>query len=164
MQKVGDFFATGEGKADPERHPEQISGSGGGGPVEAVWWNKDKGTQWRVRGRAYVVGPDIESEEGKKNSGVRTVKSEVGKRMRVLSGGGQAEGKEDGEGKEWSWERELTGHFGNCSPGMRGMFSNSLTFPHLSRLGRHSSLHVVQNVCQILDTAILKPVELTLTL
>jgi hypothetical protein len=23
---------------------------------------------------------------------------------------------------EWSWKRELTGHFGNNSPGLRGMF------------------------------------------
>jgi len=28
--------------------------------------------------------------------------------------------KEDGK-EEWSWKRELGGHFGNMSPGMRGM-------------------------------------------
>jgi hypothetical protein len=33
------------------------------------------------------------------------------------------EGMEGREG-EWSWERELAGHFGNLSPGMRGSFRN----------------------------------------
>ena len=110
MEKISDFFATSEGKAD---HEELTKGSGGGGPIEAVWWNKDAGTQWRVRGRAYVVAPDIDSSEDGRggSSGVRTVKSEIGKRMRILSAG---------ETTDWSWTRELTGHFGNVSPGMRG--------------------------------------------
>lgn len=110
MEKVGDLFASSEGRAD---RPELTQGSGGGGPVEAVWWISEVGVQWRIRGRAYVVGPDIESEEGKGSSGVRTVKSQVGRRMRLT---------EEGKGKEneWSWQKEVTGHFGNCSPGMRG--------------------------------------------
>lgn len=108
MQKVGQLFATSAGKAGSE---EQVQGSGGGGPCEAVYWIKEKGMQWRIKGTAFVVAPDIEG--GEESSGVRTVKSEVGGRMRVVEGG------EDKLG-EWSWGRELTGHFGNCSPGMRG--------------------------------------------
>lgn len=111
MQKVGQIFATSAGHAEKE---EQVQGSGGGGPVEAVWWVKEVGTQWRVRGEAFVVGEDI--EEGG-SSGVRTVRSEVGRRMRRV---------DEGEG-EWSWGRELTAHFGNCSPGMRGMLYISPT-------------------------------------
>ena len=64
-----------------------------------------------MKGEAFVVGRDI--DEGG-SSGVRTVKSEVGRRMRRT----EAEGQEG----DWSWAKELTAHFGNCSPGMRGMF------------------------------------------
>ncbi len=109
MQKVLEIFSSSAGHAEKD---EQVQGSGGGGPVEAVWWIKDTGTQWRIKGEAFVVGTDIEGEGGE-SSGVRTVKSEVGERMRVVDGS---------KGHEWSWGRELTGHFGNCSPGMRGMF------------------------------------------
>ena len=107
MQKVGEIFSSSAGHADKD---EQVQGSGGGGPVEAVWWIKDTGTQWRIKGQAFVVGRDIEGD-GEESSGVRTVKSEVGERMRVVDGSKE---------QEWSWGRELTAHFGNCSPGMRG--------------------------------------------
>jgi hypothetical protein len=109
MEKVGQLFSSSAGYADRE---SLIQGSGGGGPVEAVWWVKEEGvmTQWRIKGEAFVVGRDIEEDE--KSSGVRTVKSEVGSRMKVLK-----EGKEG----EWSWLKEMDAHFGNCSPGMRGL-------------------------------------------
>jgi len=107
MEKVGEIFGSSAGHADSK---EQTQGSGGGGPVEAVWWAKETGTQWRVKGRAYIVADDIEGAE--ESSGVRTVKSEVGKRMRIVD-----ESKE----KDWSWERELTGNFGNQSPGIKGV-------------------------------------------
>lgn len=110
MEKVGQIFATSAGHAESS---EQVQGSGGGGAVEAVYWVKEVGTQWRIRGRAYVIGEDIEGGDGE-SSGVRTVKSEVGKRMRVASEG---EGKEG----EWSWGKELTGFFGNQSPGIKGV-------------------------------------------
>ncbi|KAI9800279.1 MAG: hypothetical protein M1833_003393 [Piccolia ochrophora] len=111
MEKVPEIFASSAGKGEVS----QAQGSGGGGPVEAVWWIAgDTMTQWRMKGEAFVVGPDIEGE-GEESSGVRTVKSELGKRMRVV--------KEGGEG-EWSWGKELTAHFGNISPGMRGSFKN----------------------------------------
>lgn len=115
MQKVGELFASSAGHAAKD---EQVQGSGGGGPCEAVFWVKEKGTQWRIKGTAFVVAPDIEGgEDERESSGVRTVKSEIGGRMRVV------EGAQDKEG-EWSWGRELTGHFGNCSPGMRGIEVN----------------------------------------
>ena len=68
-----------------------------------------------MKGEAFIVGPDIEggSEQTKESSGVRTTKSELGSRMRVV--------KEEGRDK-WSWNRELTAHFGNNSPGLRGWF------------------------------------------
>ncbi|KAJ9644623.1 hypothetical protein H2199_003586 [Coniosporium tulheliwenetii] len=108
MEKIPQLFASSAGHAESV---EQAQGSGGGGPVEAVWWVKETGTQWRIKGKAFVVGPDIEDAE--ESSGVRTVKSEVGKGMRCV----KEEGKEG-----WSWKRELTAQFGNNSPGLRGTF------------------------------------------
>ena len=105
MNKSMELFASSSGRAD---NPRLAQGSGGGGPCEAVWWAKHAMVQWRVRGKAFVVGPDIEDQE---SSGVRTVKSEIGRRMRVVS-------EEDKE--TWSWGKELTAHFGNLSPGRRG--------------------------------------------
>ena len=60
-----------------------------------------------------VVGDDVEDGQGEESSGVRTLKTEVAKRVRVV---------DESRKKEWSWRREVTGHFGNCSPGMRGSF------------------------------------------
>ena len=110
MEKVTDIFTSSPGHASD---PEQMQGSGGGGPVEAVFWIKEKGTQWRISGTAYVVAEDIEGKEGEKSSGVRTVKSEVGARMQPV-----------GEEGNWSWGTELTAHFGGVSPGMRGTWRN----------------------------------------
>lgn len=112
MNKPIELFGSSAGHADDA---SQAQGSGGGGPCEAVWWVKDAMVQWRMKGEAFVVGNDIEGEgeQGKESSGVRTVKSEVGSRMRIVDG--EKEG-------EWGWKRELTGHFGNNSPGLRGMF------------------------------------------
>lgn len=107
MEKVGQIFGTSTGHAESD---EQTQGSGGGGPVEAVWWVEETGTQWRIKGSAYVVSDDIERSE--ESSGVRTVKSEVGKRMRIVN-----QAKE----KDWSWTRELTATFGNQSPGIKGI-------------------------------------------
>ena len=120
MNKPIELFSSSSGHAD---HESLVQGSGGGGPCEAVWWVTDVMVQWRIKGEAFVMGPDIEggSDQSKESSGVRTVKSEVGGRMRVL--------KEDGK-NGWSWQRELTAHFGNMSPGMRGELSSSISHRH----------------------------------
>ena len=117
MEKVPEIFASSPGHGSTS----QSQGSGGGGPVEAVWWVKDVMTQWRMRGQAFVVGPDIEGSAGsEESSGVRTVKSEIGKRMRLIT-------DEAGAEKDWSWDREVTGHFGNLNPGMRGWSDRGLS-------------------------------------
>lgn len=115
MHKTFQIFSSSAGHADRE---SLVQGSGGGGPCEAVFWVKEAGVQWRIKGEAFVVAPDVEGE-GEESSGVRTVKSEVGGRMRVV----REEGREG-----WSWGRELTGHFGNVSPGMRGELSRNLSW------------------------------------
>lgn len=110
MLKVPEVFVSSPGHAEKL---EQTQGSGGGGPVEAVWWAKEAQKQWRMKGHAYVIGPDIEedTEQSKSSSGVRTVKSELGERMRIIN--------DQGVG-EWSWSKELTAHFGNNTPAIRG--------------------------------------------
>ncbi|KAI0972688.1 pyridoxamine 5'-phosphate oxidase-domain-containing protein [Xylaria arbuscula] len=92
---------------------QKLKGSGGGAAVEAMFWPREKGVQWRVRGRAYVLAPDVESStEG------REVMTLLKSRMRRL-----ADTHHEKE-KEWSFAREITAHFGNLSPMMRGTFRN----------------------------------------
>ncbi|KAI1333087.1 pyridoxamine 5'-phosphate oxidase-domain-containing protein [Xylariaceae sp. FL0255] len=119
-----------KGKADRDSTPrdkkenkDRLKGCGGGAPVEAVFWIKEPSVQWRFRGRAYVIAPDVEtSPEG------REVMTMLQSRMRKPEKG-ELKSKPDGDEKEqkqkdWSFARELTAHFGNCSPVMRGTFRN----------------------------------------
>lgn len=109
MDKVPEIFATGEGSPDVSRS------SGGGGLVEAMFWAASTGTQWRLRGRAFVLAPgDIDSS----SAGAEAVRAALKARMRGAGSGGTE------PGDVWSWEREIVGHFGNLSPGMRGSFKN----------------------------------------
>ncbi|KAI1352929.1 pyridoxamine 5'-phosphate oxidase-domain-containing protein [Xylaria sp. FL0043] len=107
----------------PKTKEQKLKGSGGGAAVEAVFWVREHGVQWRVRGRAYVLAPDIESSpEG------REVVTLLKSRMRRLasSPGTTTTASHDGKEKdrEWSFAREITAHFGNLSPIMRGTFRN----------------------------------------
>ncbi|KAK0671123.1 pyridoxamine 5'-phosphate oxidase-domain-containing protein [Cercophora samala] len=104
MAKTSEIFDT----AGPDSQTVSGGPSGGGGPVEAVFWVEETKTQWRVRGRAWVLGPGMDGD----GDGARKVRGVLGERMRRT---GKGEG-------EWSWEREVTAHFGNLSPVMRGSF------------------------------------------
>ncbi|KAH8809086.1 hypothetical protein F5884DRAFT_794422 [Xylogone sp. PMI_703] len=128
MEKVSEIFAS-----TPKQYrfddKEAWKGSGGGGPVEAVFWVPPTMTQWRLQGRAYIIAPDIDGD----NTGVKIARKELGSRMRVVKG---MEGKE----KDWSWSKELTAYFGNQSPTMRGSFRNpppgtSISIPPSEGLG-----------------------------
>ncbi|KAK5944766.1 hypothetical protein PMZ80_001966 [Knufia obscura] len=116
MEKTYHIFATGKGKGDRE---QSKSGTGGGGPVEAVYWVKDTMTQWRVRGKAWLVAADdVEGgTDEAQNSGTVTVKAQVGRYMRPV-------GDHATKNSEWSWKNEVENHFENLSPGMRGTFRN----------------------------------------
>ncbi|KAI2617570.1 pyridoxamine 5'-phosphate oxidase-domain-containing protein [Hypomontagnella submonticulosa] len=108
MDKMAELFGIVEQEGEDEG---TLRGSGGGAPVEAVFWVRETGTQWRLRGRAYVLAPDVEgSAEGKKVIAALTARM-----RRKDSGAGSG-------GEEWSFGREITAHFGNLSPLMRGSF------------------------------------------
>lgn len=114
MSKVFDVFATGKGKGTKE---QSRSGTGGGGPVEAVYWVKENKVQWRVRGRCWLVGwNDVEGDDGQ-NSGTVTVKAQVGRYMRDVP-------VKEGQKGNWSWRTEVENWFENLSPMMRGSFKN----------------------------------------
>jgi pyridoxamine 5'-phosphate oxidase len=115
MHKVYDVFATGKGKGDLE---QSRSGTGGGGPVEAVYWIRDTGSQWRIRGKCWFISADDVEGEEQQNSGTVTVKSQVGRYMRPTKG------NENGNPSDWSWKLEVENQFENLSPMMRGSFKN----------------------------------------
>jgi pyridoxamine 5'-phosphate oxidase len=105
MEKVPELFqtATTGGSSEPPQSRRT-------GPVEAVFWMPEVMTQWRIRGSAVVVGPDIDSEGG------GSARKALEARMRKTDDAGSSD--------QWSWGRELTAHFGNLSPMMRGSFRN----------------------------------------
>jgi hypothetical protein len=137
MAKIPEVFASSRGHGEVA----QSQGSGGGGPVEAVFWVKEVKTQWRFRGEAYVVAQDVEGA-GSESSGVSTMKHKIGERMRVLH--------EDGK-KDWSWNKELTAHFGNLSPGMRGSFKNPVPGSSVSIPPADKALALGQKVNDLED-------------
>ena len=103
MEKASEII-QGDGRGDLDAGPP----SGGGGLVEATFWAAKARTQWRLRGRAYVLGPDIDSDTA------GPVREAIEPYMRVVGNNTDS----------WSWNREVTAHFGNMSPIMRGSFRN----------------------------------------
>lgn len=102
MEKIPELF-----KSAGEVESRQ---SGTGGPVEAVFWIEDTNTQWRIRGHALVIGPDIDSDAAS------PIRSALHQHMRPSSSASAS--------RSFSFARELTAHFGNLSPAMRGSYRN----------------------------------------
>lgn len=98
MDKIPELFRSA---------PEPQSQSGRGGPIEAVFWMPKVMTQWRLRGHAYIIGPDIDTDDA------APVRAALNRYMRRT-----------GKNGDWGWGRELTAQFGNLSPLMRGTFRN----------------------------------------
>lgn len=115
MAKVPELFDSGETGDSPVS-----SSSGGGGPVEAMFWVAETGTQWRLRGHAWALShADIGGADGSAASpGAKAAREAISKRMRPTTS------SSSGEAGQWSWEREVEAQFGNLSPGMRGSFKN----------------------------------------
>lgn len=76
------------------------------GAIEVVFWVKDVMTQWRLRGKAFVIGDDPN------RPGEKGARSEISTGLRKKE-------KSQSE-KDWSWEKEITSYFANHSPVMRG--------------------------------------------
>lgn len=115
MEKVPEMLGShglAQGKAEGAQ-------SGIGGPVEAVFWMDEVKTQWRIRGHSYIIGPDIDS------SVHFPVREALKQHMRPASEDSSGTKTENiPKDASFSFSRELTAHFGNLSPGMRGTFKN----------------------------------------
>ncbi len=79
--------------------------------AEAVWYAAEAQAQWRVRGTAWALGPEPQP----------VARAAIGARMRRLE---RDHDDHDDAAEAWSWPREVTAHFGNLSPAMRGTFRN----------------------------------------
>ncbi|KAM7195653.1 hypothetical protein V8F20_007397 [Naviculisporaceae sp. PSN 640] len=120
MEKAGELCSGPLGEAgNHEESNDGLVDTGGGGAVEAVFWASEHGTQWRIRGRAYLLGPEIDTDGGSELA--RKVKTLLRSKMRRRSSDSESQEPEGAE-KEWSFTREITAHFGNLSPAMRGTF------------------------------------------
>lgn len=114
MGKVRDIFRTDD--------IEICQGSGGGGAVEAAYWvRKDVMTEWRIRGKAWVIcADDIESYG--QSPGALAVQDHVKRYMRYIN-----DPKKDVDtisSEEWSWKKEIEQHFANLQPISRGQFKH----------------------------------------
>lgn len=137
MEKTTEIFVSG-GSDIPETSKDL--GTGGGGPVEVVFWIPDAMTQWRIRGKAYLIAPDIESDNAK------NIRNLLQTRMRATSFQDQVSSQ-----NSWSWSKELTRHFGNLSPGMRGTFRNPPSGMPRSRVPENPNLKLGQEVNELED-------------
>lgn len=130
MDKIADLLGN---------EPASAGGSGGGGAVEGVFWALKAKTQWRLRGKAYVLGPDMDEDEATPR---RVRESLLGRMRKVLS---------SERGDEWSWGREVTAHFGNMSPVMRGSFRNPPPGSPVSKIPEDDRLRLGQKVTDLHD-------------
>ncbi|KAL2006274.1 hypothetical protein VTN00DRAFT_9928 [Thermoascus crustaceus] len=116
---------------------ENVASSGGA--VEAVFWIKEVMTQWRIKGKAFVIGGSPEEKEE------REAREEVKKGMRMRDAGGTA------VGGEWSWEREITMYFANHTPVMRGSFKYPPPGRPKSEVQSDQTLHMGEDVYDLHD-------------
>ncbi|KAI4866276.1 hypothetical protein F4820DRAFT_447260 [Hypoxylon rubiginosum] len=127
MDKMAELMGVvpdpGDGQ-DEKKKKKELKLSRRGELVEAAFWVKDAGTQWRVRGRAYVLGPDLDLPDA--GAAAKVVVDDLLSGMRRKKSQQQRSPPESEEKKEedWSFGREVTAHFGNLSPLMRGSFRN----------------------------------------
>ncbi|CRG84375.1 hypothetical protein PISL3812_01668 [Talaromyces islandicus] len=80
--------------------------------IEVVFWVKELMAQWRLRGKAFVIGDDA-SKSAEKES-----RAEIFKALRRKPNYPEA------SAEDWTWEKEVTAYFANHSPIMRGSFKN----------------------------------------
>lgn len=86
-----------------------------GGPVEILVWAKPVKMQWRIRGRAFVLGANP-SEMIEQQS-----RQELIKWMRPATQKTESYTHPFAE-KSWTFDREILASFANMGPGMRGIY------------------------------------------
>ena len=120
------------------------------GAIEVAFWVKEAMSQWRIRGRAFVIGDDAEE------------KHEQEARREILKGLRRRKQNVDDE-KQWTWEKEVTTYFANHTPFLRGMTCTStfmFLFPFavhntpslcldILRLARRSDFHICEGSSHI---------------
>ncbi|KAL1976965.1 hypothetical protein VTN31DRAFT_3247 [Thermomyces dupontii] len=91
------------------------------GAVEVVFWVKAVMAQWRLRGKALVIG-DEASKPAEQAARAEILKGLRRRRRGEITNNTSSQtGTEDAD---WSWEKEVTAYFANHSPIMRGSFKN----------------------------------------
>lgn len=87
------------------------------GAVEVVFWVKAVMAQWRLRGKALVIG-DEASKPAEQAARAEILKGLRRRRRGEITNNTSSQtGTEDAD---WSWEKEVTAYFANHSPIMRG--------------------------------------------
>lgn len=92
---------------------EQLTQQSDGG-IEVVFWVKEAMTQWRMSGKAFIIGDS--AEEKHEQDARREIQKGLRRRKR------DGDGADDDDEKKWSWEKEVTMYFANHSPIMRGVY------------------------------------------
>lgn len=114
----------------------QPSESDTGNEVEMVFWLKDVGSQWRIKGVAFVIG---DSNGGSAEDRAR---EEIQRGLRVRSD----DGRED-----WTWERQVTIYFANHTPVLRGSFKTPPPGQPKSQKPQDPSLELGEKVKDLHD-------------
>ncbi|KAL2830878.1 pyridoxamine 5'-phosphate oxidase-domain-containing protein [Aspergillus cavernicola] len=111
--------------------------------VEGVFWFPEVEAQWRVRGRAYVVG----APGGVLDGDEVEARGRVEKGMRVKGEGEGGFGVVQG----WEWERQITTYFASHTPVMRGSYKNPRPGRPRSEAPENSELKLNQKVEDLND-------------
>ncbi|KAI9928376.1 hypothetical protein ASPWEDRAFT_26548 [Aspergillus wentii DTO 134E9] len=114
----------------------QLSASGN--VVEGVFWLKDVGSQWRVKGVAFVIG-DAGGGEGEDEA-----RREIQRGLRVKDG-------EEGRVGDWGWEKQVTTYFANHTPVLRGSFKSPPPGQPRSQVPADPNVKLGQKVDDIFD-------------
>ncbi|MCJ1330432.1 hypothetical protein MMC10_007116 [Thelotrema lepadinum] len=136
FNKVADVF----GQIDqlPEDFETYGLASGGGGPVEAVYWLEQIKMQWRMRGRCFFVtdgraaagslaGEDEQERERRRREGLAVTKAAVRPHMVGVVDEQQVNGIEDGGDADVDsiWEAEVQGYYQRLSLEIQPLFLRS---------------------------------------
>lgn len=89
------------------------------GAIEVVFWVKELMAQWRLRGKAFVIGDDANKSAEKES------RAEVSKALM------KKQNHSESSAEEWTWEKEVTAYFANHSPIMRGVYTIPAPTPAL---------------------------------